>query len=240
MDLGKKTRTALFAGLLAASLAACGSDGDGDDKDGFTDQNVDKIEEQVLADMREAKSMTMSGHVTSEGNKTTLDLSSDTDGNCTGSISMGEGTADFIRTSDATFLKGDEAFWRSTAGDNADDVLSVVGSKWAKLPAGDNQFAEFCDLDNFLDELEDDEDEDDKAKKLGETEVDGENALEITFEDDGDLTHVWVATEGKHYILKLSNEGDEPGEFTFSNYDKRVDAQAPADTEYVDLSQAGS
>jgi hypothetical protein len=240
MDLGTMTRTALFTGLLAASLAACGSDGD-DDKNGFTDQNVDKIKEQVLSDMRDAKSMTMSGHITSDGTETTLELSSDTDGNCTGSVSMGEGTADFLRTSDdATFLKADEAFWRSTAGDNADAVLSVVGSKWAKLPAGDNQFAEFCDLDNFLDELEDDEGEDDKATKLGETEVDGEKALEISFDDDGDVTHVWVATEGKHYILKLSNEGDEPGEFTFSDYDERVDAQAPADTEYVDLSQAGS
>jgi hypothetical protein len=238
MTMGTQARTALLAGLLAASLAACGPDGD-DKSDGFADQNVQEIEDQVLADMRDAHSMTMSGNVTSDGAETTLELSSDTDGNCKGSISMGAGTADFIRTDDATFIKGDEAFWRANAGDNADALLAVVGAKWAKLPGGEDQFAEFCDLDNFLDELEDD-DEDDNAMKVGESEVDGQDALEISFEKDGDETHVWVAAEGKHYILKLENQGEEPGEFTFTDFDEHVDAQAPADTEYVDLSQAGS
>jgi hypothetical protein len=57
--------------------------------------------------------------------------------------------------------------------------------------------------------------------------------------DEGDITHAWVATEGKHHILKLEGEGDEPGSLTFSGFDEPVDADAPPADEVVDLSQQG-
>jgi hypothetical protein len=240
MDLRSTPRTArltglLALGLLAAGLTGCGSDDD--TSDGFVDQDVDKIQEQVFDDMHSASSLTMSGTATNDDSEISLELSSDTDGNCTGTVSMGQGSSDFIRADGATFIRGDEEFWRATAGAQADDVLSVVGSKWAKLPGGDNQFAEFCDLDNFLEQLESG---DDKGAEKGETtEIDGEEALEITFKEDGGTTHVWVATEGKHYILKFNNDGEEPGEFTFSDFDEPVDAEAPDESEYVDLSKLG-
>jgi hypothetical protein len=237
MTIGTRTGTALLTGLLAATLAACGSDGGGESND-FADQSIDKIKEQVLADMHDAKSLTLKGSFSSDSQETSLELSADTDGNCTGSVSAGEGTADFIKAGDATFIKADEAFWRANAGASADAVLKVIGEKWAKLPAGVNQFAEFCDRDTFIKELEDDNEGDEKAEKGDETEVDGQQALEIISDEDGDTTHAWVATEGKHYILKLESEGDEPGEFTFNDYDEPVDAKAPADGEFVDLNQA--
>ena len=61
----------------------------------------------------------------------------------------------------------------------------------------------FCDLDELLDEIDDDEPDEDTKK--GETEeVDGEAAIIIEGEtDEGDTTKAWVAVEGKHYILKL-------------------------------------
>lgn len=242
MKLHGNLRAALFSGLLVAGLGltGCGSDDDGGggDDNGFAEQSVDKIKEAVIADMRDAKSLTMSGNVTSDEGTTTLELSSDTEGNCAGTVSMGQGSADFIQNADAVFIRADEEFWRANAGENADDVVKVIGDKWAKLPSGQNQFAEFCDLDNFIKEIDDDGDKG-GDKKGEETEVDGQNAIEIISEDDGDINHVWVATEGKHYILKLQGEGDEHGEFTLTDYNEKVDAQAPAETEYVDLAELG-
>ena len=46
----------------------------------------------------------------------------------------------------------------------------------------------------------------------------------------------WIATEGKHYILKLEvTDGEEPGTITFSEFNEDVDVEAPAEDEVIDL-----
>ena len=63
-----------------------------------------------------------------------------------------------------------------------------------------------------------------------ETTVDGENAVEVITKDGEETTTALVATEGEHYILKVTNEGgDEPGSFTLGGFDEPVDAEAPDD-----------
>lgn len=240
--MGNRRRTwaATAAGLVAAmALTGCG--GDGDEGDEFVDQSVKEIRDAVIEDMNAVESVTLTGQFTTDGGEIALDMAISEAGDCAGTMTIKGGTAEIVSADGETFLKGDDAFWTGLAGPAAEQILSVIGDRWAKMPASDAEdFAELCDLDSFLDEMEDDENIDDAEK--GETEeIDGQEALEITGPDEDDKNatdHLWVATEGDHYILKFtSTGGEEPGEFTFTDYNEPVDAEAPAKGDYVELPQ---
>lgn len=234
-------RTRLAAALGAATVLAltgCGSDGGGGDD--FADAPVEEIEQQVKDDMAAVESLTMRGDITEGEQEMSLDLTADTDGNCTGTIAFaGRGSAEFIRADGNVYLKGDEEFWNSMAGGQAAQVQQLLGDKWAQVPEGQaGNFTEFCDLNNLLDELTEEDGEDGAEVTKGETqEVDGQEALELRSEEDGETTQVWVATEDPHRILRMEHETE--GSFEFSDFDVPVDAQAPSEDEVVDLGQAG-
>jgi hypothetical protein len=114
----------------------------------------------------------------------------------------------------------------------------MVGDKWARLPADQGDFTEFCDIDGLMESIEDEDDDTTDVEKDGTEEVDGTEALVLSGEEDGGTTRMWIAAEGDHHILKVSSEGgDSPGEFEFSDFDEPVDAEAPPEDEVVDLSQ---
>ncbi|MEV5619036.1 hypothetical protein [Streptomyces bacillaris] len=49
-----------------------------------------------------------------------------------------------------------------------------------------------------------------------------------------------MATKGEPYLLKVTGKGgDEPGTLDFSDYDKPVNAKAPADKDVLDLDELG-
>lgn len=249
MSLSSKLGTSLAVAALAMSLSSCGS-GD-DDKSGagdkpdagaeFAAQTVKEITAQSEKDMKALTSLTMAGTITQDDGELELDLSFDTDGNCAGSMGMQGGTAEVVSVDGASYLRGNEAFWRATAGDSAEQVMAVLGDRWAKLPAGSEDFSEFCDLDSLLDEFDDDSDDSKETVTKGKVAtVDGQDAVEIVTKDEDGTTHAWVATEGKHYIIKLEHTGeDEPGVMSFSDFDEPVDAEAPAEDEVVDMSDLG-
>ena len=185
------------------------------------------------------KSLRLSGSLKDNGEDVRFDLASDTDGNCTGTFGAGGGQAQVLSVGGASYMKADDAFWQAQAGSGADQVIALLKGKWAKLPAesGGNPFAEFCDLDNFLDQLFKKDDGSEKVTKGKTSKIDGMDALEIVVVDTDGTNHVYVATEGKHYVLKAEKTGSsEDGSLTFTDFDKTVDAQKPADTDIVDLS----
>jgi hypothetical protein len=222
-----------LAGVAAAvSLTACGSDA-GDD---FAGQSATKIMDQAEKDTKALKSVTLSGTITQDDGKLAIDISADDDGTCSGTMSIGGGKAEVLNVDGASYLRGDEAFWRSTTGDSADQVVALLGRKWAKLPAGNDSFSEFCDLDKVF---EDDGDKETYTKGKV-TKLAGKDAIEIVAKDDKGTKHAWVATEGKHYLLKVDiTSGDEPGSMRLSDFDKPVDAKAPAEDDFVDLGALG-
>ena len=247
----RRTRTvaAVAGAMMSLALVACGSDGgdggdSGDDKasespssespsSDFADGSVEEIKDAAIADMKALESMTMEGTLTQEAGELELTLSMDTGGNCLGSITQAGGTAEFLGADGDFFLKGDEAFWRASSDPaKADAVVKLVGGKWVDMGADGGGFSELCDLTSFIDDLaEDDPDDAEKEFTVGdETTVDGENVVEVLTKDGEETTTALVATEGEHYILKVTNEGgDEPGSFTLSGFDEPVDATAPDD-----------
>lgn len=240
MSITRRTCAAAAAGVLTIALAGCGGD-DGDSGEDFADLPIAEIRDAVFEDMRDAKSLTISGTVPSDdGGEVTLDVSMNSDGHCVGEFGSGDVSAEILRTDDGTFMRADQQFWEASTGDPAAAaaITDALDGRWAKFPETDAaDFDDFCDLDSFIGELDEDEDEDTKDATKGEVEdVDGEQALEIIDEDDdGTTTHVWVATEGDHYILKF--EGDESQTMTITDYNEPVDAETPADDDWVDLAE---
>jgi hypothetical protein len=225
----KTWNTIVGAATALTLLSACGG--------GFADQSAQEITDAAAEDMKALSSVRMQGDIASEGEEVSLDMRVDTDGNCQGEISMMGGNAELLSIDGTTWFRPDEAFWRASAGPQADLIISTVGDKWVVMPAEQADVATFCDLDELLGQIEDTGDED---VSKGETEdVDGEEAVVIESEtDEGDPLKAWVAVDGEHHILKMEVEqGDEPGEIAFSEFDEELDLEAPADDEVIDFSQ---
>ena len=229
-----KLRLAAVGAVVAMSLTACGSSA----SEKFVAQSAQKISDQAKADTKAASSLTVDGSITTGGNTIDLKLSADKDGNCTGTMGVAGGTAEILGVGGAEYLKGDEAFWKASAGTQAAQVVALLGDKWAKLPSGSSQLASFCDLDQLLSDLGSSS-KTEKITKGKVTEVGGAKAIELTAVGSDGTTHIWVATEGKHHVLKLTSDGTDSGSVQFSDYGKPVDAKAPAEGEIVDLGALG-
>lgn len=231
MSQGSKIGLGLAGIVAAVSITACGSNA-GDD---FAGQSATKIMDQAKKDTKALKSVNVSGSIKQDDGTLEIDLSADHDGTCAGTMGIGGGKADVLNVDGASYIRGDEAFWRSSAGDSAEQVIALLGDKWAKLPADNTSFSEFCDLDKLF---KGDADKEKYTKgKVGT--VAGKKAVEITVKDEDGTRHAWVATEGKHYLLEVDGSDDGPGSMKLSEFNKPVEAKAPAEGDYVDIGALG-
>jgi hypothetical protein len=220
-----------IAGLgMAAVLTACG----GDD---FTDQSGEEIADASKAAMKDLDSVKVSGSVSTDGAETRIDVQADADGNCTGSIGVGDGTAELLGVDGEVWFKPDETFWRDNGGADADQIIAAVGDKWVVAPEGQDGFDQFCDVSDLMDEmLKDDGDESTYTK--GDTQdVDGDKAIAVDNKDSKGTSTGYILVDDPHYLVKIEKtEGDDTGSVTFSEFNADVDVEAPADDEIIDLS----
>jgi hypothetical protein len=221
---------------IAAALTGCGGS-DGSDGDDFTDQSGEKIASAAKKAMGGLDAVKVSGTITTSGQEVTIDVQTNDQGDCTGSIGSGGGTADLLGTGGDVWFKPDEAFWRANAGDTADQIVAAVGDKWVVVPAGGGGFDEFCDVDKLLDELIDSDDDEGKTYTAKDVEeVDGQDAVPIQQKDDDGTSVGYVLVDDPHYLVKIEKtEGEDTGKVTFSDFDEDVDVEAPAEDEIVDL-----
>jgi hypothetical protein len=215
---------------IAAALTACGG---GDD---FTDQSGEKIADSSKKAMDRLDAVKVSGTVTTNGEEVTIDVQTNDKGDCTGSIGTGGGKAELLGTGGDIWFKPDEAFWRASAGDAADQILAAVGDKWVVVPSGGEGFDEFCDIDDLLDELLDSDDDSTYTTKEVEK-VDGEDAVAVEQkDDDGELSTGYIRVDDPHYLVKIEKtKGDDTGKVTFSEFDEAFEVAAPATADIVDL-----
>ncbi len=137
-------------------------------------------------------------------------------------------------------MRPDEAFWRSSAGENADQVLTAVGDKWVVIAPEDDSFNQFCDLDELLDQLLEDDDQSTYSVD-GTDELDGDEVVRVENEDPEEGTSTgYILVDEPHYLVKIEKtEGEDTGSVTFSEFDEEFDVEAPAEDEVVDLEALG-
>ncbi|GAA4703321.1 hypothetical protein [Nocardioides conyzicola] len=216
---------------MAALLSACG----GDD---FTDQSGQEIADASKAAMGKLDSVKVSGKITTGGQEVSIDVQTNDGGDCTGSIGVGDGTAELLGVDGTTWFKPDEAFWRASAGDNADQIISVVGDKWVVVPASGDGFDQFCDIDDLLDELISSDKEAGEKYTAKDTEkVEGAEAVPVEHTSKDDGTSVgYVRVDDPHYLVKIEKtDGDDNGSVVFSEFDEKFDVEAPAEDDTIDL-----
>ena len=234
-----RIRAAAALSFLVLAAGCGGGDddsaGDGGSGSDFADQAGDEIAAAAKADMKSLDSVKYAGEINSGGSSISLDVQVDADGDCTGTIGIGEGTAEVLATDGGNWFRPDEAFWRQQAPDDADTIIAAVGDKW--VIDSDGNFSQFCDLEGFLDNIFKDEDDGGEYKTTGTDELDGQQVVKVEQSDDDGSSVGYVLIEGKHYVLKIERaEGEDPGKLEFSGFNDEVTVEAPADDEVVDAS----
>ncbi|MCX4918698.1 hypothetical protein [Streptomyces sp. NBC_00687] len=224
-------------GVCTAGLAACG----GGDDEAFKGKSADEVAAQAVKATRQAESMHLKGSAQQKsGDSLTLDIAVDSEKNCEGTISQQGATAQVRHKSATLYLKGDEKYWRSSLkqqGD-ADKIVPKVAGKWVKMPAGDDQLTGLCDKQGLLAALDEDKSERKGMSKDGSASVDGTSAVKLTKKSGGKTLTMYVASEGKPYILKVTTTGGSaPESTTFSDYNKPVKPEQPPTGDTVDLKQ---
>ncbi|MGL5808960.1 MAG: hypothetical protein ACRCYQ_03345 [Nocardioides sp.] len=228
---------ALALAAMALALTGCGSGGDEKDKsdtNGLEAKSASTILEEAVDAMNSLESVRLSGSVNAGGGPNEIDFVLTKAGACQGTVSSDAGTAEVIQADGESFIKADRGFWEAAAGaGSADQILQLVGDKWAKAPNGESGFEAFCDLDTLLEDLDGEAD----GEKGKVTEVGDTKAIKVA-DEKGEAT-AWISLEGKPYILKVEATGDDEGTLTFSDFDQQTTVEAPADGEVVDLANPG-
>ncbi|WP_419997656.1 hypothetical protein [Streptomyces boninensis] len=221
----------------AATVVLAGCSGGGDD-DGLASKSADQIQESARKAMKSAKSMSFDAKMTQNGKPMTMKMSMEKGaGKCTGTISMGTGTAQILKIGEDSYIKADKQFWTDNAGSasQADAIVNLLGDRWMKMEPGDDSFTSACDLAQFQKSMK--KSKDAKLSKGEEGTVDGTKTIAIKEKKKDETTTLQVATEGKPYVLKLVTKGDEPGTATFSDFNEPVKAKAPATSDVLDASK---
>ncbi|MFI7387748.1 hypothetical protein [Streptomyces sp. NPDC049813] len=245
-----RMRSAISVTVAAAALltvAGCGDGDGGGDAKPFAGKSADEIAADAVKATEQADSMHMKGTVRpsgsagASGSPVTVDLSVDQRKNCTGTIRNGDTSAD-IRHTDATmYLRGDEKYWQNALKKQpgGEKIVPKVADKWVKAPADDAMTQGLCDKQGLVASMDENKSERTGMKKGSTTTVDGAEAIRLTKKTAGGETlTLYVATEGKPYILRTtSSGGEDPNTATFSDYGKPVRPQAPEAGETVDLEE---
>ncbi|MEU1046788.1 hypothetical protein ABZ400_16690 [Streptomyces sp. NPDC005897] len=242
MRTSKVATVVAAASVCVALLTGCGGDS-GDEGEPFEGQSADDIAAKAVEATRQAKSMHVKGDTRLEdGSTVTIDVSVDQEKNCQGTIGAGETRADVRHTDAALYLRGDEQYWQTALKQQPDAARKMapkLRDKWVKMPADDASTAGVCDKQGFVAAMDEDKSERRGMKRGSTTEVNGEEALELTKDaSGGEKLTLHVATEGEPYILKTTTEGGKnPGSVTFGEYGETVNPEQPPAGETVDMKE---
>src|SRR5690606_29977994 len=158
-----------------------------------------------------ASSLRMRGDVPDEGSGAmAFDMALDRKGRCAGTLTMkGGGEAELMKTGDTLYIKYDEAFLRAQSEgepkadvDAAVDMLAGHGSRMSAAGGGAVEIAGFRGLGAGRGEGEGGGSTADRGRT---TTVDGTPALTLTERDGKDRYTIYVATEGKPYLLRIDS-----------------------------------
>lgn len=243
-----------------AGLTACNNSGDNKGKGGsepaatsskapqdpFKGLTADQIAEKGVETSQGATSLRMAGRIKTDGERIEVDFAVDNKGTCTGSMGSAGATAQFIQADKILYMKGDEKFWMAMGKEEGSSTSEAAGitemlkGRWMKMPqdmASESGMGDVCDLDAAVADMKDDKSERKGMTKGPDAEVNGQLAATVVKKKaDGETITMYVAKEGKPYLLKIHVVGgDEPGTITLSDYDKPVKAVAPPADEVLDM-----
>ncbi|WP_406838874.1 hypothetical protein ACICHK_26810 [Streptomyces sp. AHU1] len=221
------------AACLALGAAATGCSGGA----ATDERSAGQLLDDAYRTMKSLKSVTVDGDTTpAHGKSLTSHLTTDLRTTCAFKSSMGSGAAlEQIRIKETDYIRPNRAYLDQWSGRKTTGAAEQ--SRWIKKLSSESEpgdglsdctwpFTAFG-----------------RAKKGGPASVDGRRAIALVVTDekvkDGTYT-LYVATEGKPYLLKVDYKGpDFRTTTTFSAFDEPLEVKPPAEDEVLDLSGIG-
>jgi len=237
--------TALVAVMcagFAASLTACGGEGEKADPDAGTNGvgklPASKIESKARTAAGGADAVHLSGSLVSKGRTYKVDMKLKGNGG-TGVVSTKGTRYELLRVGEELYLKADEGFWahQGASGGHSGDAAAAdkLDDKYVKVPSGDPSYKRlsgFTDKSVMLDGL------------LGlhgtitagdRGEVSGVRTIRILGGQGGGGT-LDVSLEGRPYPLRLQRAGGA-GVIRLEDWNKDFKLSAPDEDHVVDYGQ---
>ncbi|MEE1927961.1 hypothetical protein V1J52_07090 [Streptomyces sp. TRM 70351] len=232
---GRLAAVAGAALLAGAGLTACGGGGG----DGLTELSGKEVADRAQKALGTAKSVHWTADIEEQTGKVRIDLVMDQDGNCAGTFSQGEGTAELVKRGDQVWMRMDRAYWESQAGGAGTEIFETVDGRYLSGPASHpilGGTASACDLKAMQENTSAENGAEWKDPEEGEAE--GQDVVSIETEDAGATTTMHVAATGEPYPVRIEQQGDgSTTTMTFTEYDEPVPQETPSAEESVDVNE---
>lgn len=234
-----KPGSAAIAAATALLLTSCGGGTEVDQ--GFLDQSPRVITKAALKEMRDLDSVRILGRLgADEGGEIRIDVRTDGQRSCAGSIAYERGAVQLIATPDQAWLKADEDFWLTAAPspEQGRQFSAKVGTSWVVSQGPTDELRDFCDVSLMLDGFKGRRDGGEGRLSKGAVELVGDTeAVAISAKGGGQSSTVWVAVDAPHRVVKIvTREGANPASVSFEEFGVEIGAEAPAPDDVVDLS----
>ncbi|MFH9262772.1 hypothetical protein ACH4KN_00750 [Streptomyces sp. NPDC017546] len=212
-----------------------------DDLDSLSAEEIVERSRDALLDVDSLR-LSARGSLDGSGPDMNLDLTLDREGNCTGSVDMGDdGSVEIVKRGDDVWLKPDAAFWKKHVPIGGTTFDAILDGRYMKASADNPRLlsvTEVCDLDTFRELISDNAGTADRGTltKGEKTEVNGAPAVPVTRTEDGERLTAYVAAEGTPYPVRITvRNADEEGTVDFSGFDRPVPTATPPADETVDV-----
>ena len=178
-----------------------------------------------------------SGRVIEDGHTIEVQVRNDIRGHCSATVRERGSTFRVVTTKEATYLKGDEAFWRSTVGSDARGVVAFLGGRWAKGKPSD-EFDRVCSTRRIISfgYYKSGTDLVGKNPRVSPVQrYHGHDAVEVTGRFDQGVVRYLVEVEEPHRLFRLTGRIEGlPTDLTF-DYDDDALVVVPGPDESVEV-----
>ncbi|MEU9235147.1 hypothetical protein [Streptomyces subrutilus] len=207
----------------------------------FAGKSPEEIQELAYGETRTAQFKKVRGQTSGDGMTGIVDLTFVWT-HCAGTVrGQGLGTMELHATPDVLHVKRDAEAWRAAlkaTKAQEDVVVNRIGNRWIKLDAQHSNakaISVSCQLHDpniFL------QWEAPEISRGASATVDGQPAIMLTYPGaDGGTVTDYVATQGRPYLLKRTETGREPSEFTWYDFETVTQIRPPAASEVVDAGE---
>jgi hypothetical protein len=216
---------AAAAALAASAITGCGAPA----SNGVAAKPADQILQAAAEAARDARSVHVSGAMTSNGQPVKLNLNLVNGKGAQGTVSTPQFSVEVIDVADTVYLKGSQSMWQRLAGKGA---AQLFRGKWLKAPSTGSfaGFSQFTDMSGLFARLLSAPGRPTKGRTRT---IDGRQVVAVTLSPRGGK--VYVATTGKPYPVALTDPSADGGRVDFTDYNQSFNVTAPTDA--VDISK---
>ncbi len=186
---------------------------------------------KVRAASLAATSGHLSGTVTQDGEKMSIDVAGTADGsNQKRGVGVGQGKAEILTVGGKHYMSGDKGFWTEQTGD-AKAAKLLVG-KYVQVSAADAKDLGDLTLGAMLKEMFAEKQLSTLEKLTSSVETRTEGGAQVWVANDGSGSEIWVDPKTEH-LVKIVIAGDQAGSLDFDSWDAVKKVAAPPATKIV-------